>query len=360
MARQIRIVLATLVALVAIDALVALALPRAPGALRNFFEYGRSVPGKIAEWQVAGSGSGNLLGVAWRPDILAQSATDFAAEDPTAGPVIRSYGMSFTQQLLGAAQELRPGLLLDQHNGPAAPPNFAYAVMLDDRENRRAGDIVVIGILSSSLPALGSFSNRVWNFEQPAPFTYPVFRPAAAGGLERRDPVLTSLAELDDPAKATAFDAQMQAEDDLWSAAAFSLPALDTSPFARLLRRKLASGAINAREAQIISHPLDGAMPWAEVLQRMVRETARLAREDGQIPLVVLIQARGTDQPQLAAALRPTLEAEGIPYLATEDIADPRDASAFLPDGHFTPATNRKLAEKMLAMPELGPQSGLK
>ena len=41
--------------------------------------------------------------------------------------------------------------------------------------------IVVLGFLSSSLHAMASLSNRTWSFEQPAPFTYPVFLPEGAG-----------------------------------------------------------------------------------------------------------------------------------------------------------------------------------
>lgn len=353
MFRQIKIVLATLAALVVLDFAVALVLTRAPAGLSAFFEYGRSVPGKIAQWQDRPGQSGNLLKVAWRPELLAESTTSFAAEDPAAGPVFRNYGMSFTQQLLAAAQKARPELNVDGHAGPGASPNFVYSMFLDDRANRRPGDIVVFGILSKSVPALASFSNRVWAFEQPAPFTYPIFRPDAAGGLSRTDPEVVAFTDMTDPAKAAVFDAQMRTEDALWTPEAFALPALDVSPFARLLRRASAIGAIEAREAAITIHPEDGPMPWAEVLRRMVRDVARISREDGQIPLIVLIQARDADSPQLRAALVPTLEAEGIPYLATDDVADPQNSSAFLSDGHLTGAVNDELARRLLAMPEL-------
>lgn len=62
--------------------------------------------------------------------------------------------------------------------------------------NRRKDDVAVLGILSSSVPALAALSNRTWMFEQPAPFTYPVFRPDAQGGLKRIDPLVRSEADL--------------------------------------------------------------------------------------------------------------------------------------------------------------------
>lgn len=351
MFRQIKIVLATLAALVVLDVAVALVLTRAPAGLSAFFEYGRSVPGKIAQWQDRPGQSGNLLKVAWRPELLAESTTKFAAEDPAAGPVFRNYGMSFTQQLLAAAQKARPELKVDGHAGPAASPNFVYSIFLDDRANRRPGDVVVFGILSSSVPGLASFSNRVWSFEQPAPFTYPIFRPDAAGGLSRTDPEVVAFTDMTDPAKAAIFDAQMRTEDALWTPEAFALPALDVSPFARLLRRASAIGAIAAREATITTHPEDGPMPWAEVLRRMVRDVARISREDGQIPLIVLIQAHDPESVSLRQALVPMFEAEDIPYLATDEVADPQNSAAFVPDGHLTPAKNDELARRMLALP---------
>lgn len=353
MIRQIKVIAATLLALLALDGLVALVLTRAPVALTSFFDYGRSAPGKIAQWQASPGQSGNLLDVAWRPDILALSAQRFADEGAAAKPVLRSYGMSFTQQLVEAARRINPDLRTDGHAGPGASPNFVYSVFLDDRANRRPGDVVLFGILSSSVPALASFSNRTWVFEQPAPFTYPIFRPDAAGGLMRRDPAVVALADMADPVKSTAFDAQMRAEDSLWTPEAFALPWLDASPFARLLRRALASGAIADHEAAITAHPDDGPMPWAVVLRRMVHEVARIAHEDGQVPLIVLVQARDQSSAQLRAALVPFLEAEQIPYLATDKIADPRDSTAYMPDGHLTRAVNDALARRMLDLPEL-------
>nr|WP_321468183.1 hypothetical protein [uncultured Desulfobulbus sp.] len=356
MIKQIKVVLATIVALIAIDIFVLMILPYAPHKLVIFFEYGRSVPGKIAHWQKENPPlPGNLLHVAWRPESLARSAKEFLLEDPTGGPVIRNYGMSFTNQLLEAAKEFNPDLQVDGHTGPGAPPNFVYSQFLDDRQNRRSGDIVLVGILSSSVAGLASFSNRTWVFEQPAPFTYPIFRPNdSTNGLRRIDPVIQSLNDMSAPSKIMDFTRQMRSEDGLWTSLAFDLTSLDASPFFRLLRRAMAKSAIAEREDRITAHPMDGIMPWSQVLQRMVHEIQRICRSDGQIPLIVLIQAHDVRSAHLLPALKPILKAENIPYLATEEVANPQDASAYLGDGHFTHTVNKILAEKLLAIPELG------
>ena len=161
------------------------------GSLVQYFEYGRSVPGKLARWQDRPGTPGNLMDVAWRPEMIARSAVEFEAEASTAQPVIRGYGMSFVNNILQSAATQDPGLILDLHSGPAAPPNFTYALFEEDRDNRRAGDVAVLGILSSSVPAMGALSNSTWMFEQPAPFTYPVYYPKE-NGLRRVEPLVSS------------------------------------------------------------------------------------------------------------------------------------------------------------------------
>ena len=353
MARQIRVILATMAMLVLLDLAVATILRTvAPPGLVAFFDYGRSVPGKLARWQADPGAPGNLFGVSWRPDMLAASAAGFAAED--AAPVVRVYGMSFVDQILQAAQRQRPALRLDLHSGPQAPPNFTYAMALDDRPNRRAGDIVVLGILAEALPGLATLGNRSWAFEQPAPFTYPVFRPRpGAPGLRRIDPLVLSVRDQaaldDDPARAAAWRAQLRGEDAFFDPAAYAAPVLDASPLARLVRRSVAVGGYLRRRDAFLDHPETAAIDWPEVLRRMVTSFAGMVRADGQVPVVLLVEGRGR-RPVLAPLLRGTLEAAGIATLATDAVHDPGDAALFLPDGHYRPEVNDDFARALLSL----------
>lgn len=368
---QIRIVAATLAILIALDIAVAVVLASvAPQSLVRFFDYGRSVPGKLAQWQNDPGMPGNLQDLAWRDPLLERSAAAFAAETSSAespnagdpgteaagiGPVVRGYGMSFSNQILTAAAQAMPAFRLDLHAGPAAPANFSFATFLDDRPNRREGDVVVLGIVASNLTALGSFSNRTWSFEQPAPYTYPVFRPDPEGpGLLREDPLVTSHAaeRALAPEAAAAWRAQLR-RDALHTHAAFALPVLDHSPFARLVRRALAIGAIGAGESRIRANPETGELPYAVILRRIVTEFAEVARADGQIPVVLLAQTRNPQDPRLLALLGGTLAEQGIAYVATEDHHDPRDLSGFISDGHYRPELNDVFARAFLALPDL-------
>lgn len=319
------------------------------GSVVPYFEYGRSVPGKLARWEADPNMIPNLYDVSWSPDVLTESAAGFAAEDPGAGPVVRSYGMSFVNNILQAARDQDPGLIWDPHAGPGAPPNYTFALFEDDAANRRAGDIAVLGILSSSVPAMAALSNRTWAFEQPAPFTYPIFRPEG-DGLARIIPLVGSRAAqralARDPQARAAWAQQLQTQDAFYAPVIFGLTWADASPFARLVRRSLAKRHVTRVETDILT----GGYPYALVLERMVAAFARQARADGQHPVVLLVQTRGGGGPDLLATLKPVLTGQGIPYLATAEHLDLQDPSVFLPDGHYRPDLDRRLGAAFLEM----------
>lgn len=319
------------------------------GSLVQYFDYGRSVPGKLARWEETPGIRGDLYDVAWRPDLLAHSARVFAEQAPETGPVVRSYGMSFVDNILRQAKRLDPTLEIDAHSGPGAPPNFTYAMFLDDRPNRRPGDIVVLGLLSSAVPSMAALSNRTMIFEQPAPFTYPIFYPDGDTELRRIDPLIESVAQQRslrrDPDLAQAWARQLAEEDAFYSTAAFGAPWLDRSPLARLIRRSLAIGHIERTKQKIVA---GRSYPYEETLPRMIADFARIARADGQFPVVMLIQARTPQDARLLETAAPTLDRMTIPYLATVEHFDPRNIAGFRGDGHYIPEVDRAFARVFL------------
>lgn len=318
-------------------------------ALVRYFEYGRSVPGKLDRWIEKPQLRDNLFDVAWVPDTIETSRAAFATQDADAGPIIRGYGMSFMAQILAAAAEQDPNLQIDVHGGPAAPPNLSFELFMQDRTNRSPGDVVVLGVLSSSVPAMAAMSNRTWAFEQPAPFTYPIFLPVGAEGLSRADPLVRTAAQeralQNDPVAAAAWRAQLAAQDRLHTNAAFAAPFMDVSPFARLVRRSLATKSIAEREAALTLGQSE--FPYPEVLQRMLARFAQMAREDEQIPIVFLIQSRDPSNFDLQTLLGDVIDRLDIPVLATVDHISPRQPSAFAGDGHYTYASNVIFAESL-------------
>ena len=355
MKQTLKLLCLTVLFLALIDSAVALTLTWADrsgrlGSLIRYFDYGRSVPGKLAEWQAHPGVPGNLFEVAWRQKAVMLSHERFLAEPRDAGPVIRSYGMSFVNHILEDAVGLRPDLVWDSHAGPGAPPNYTYAMFQDDRANRRAGDIVVLGILSSSLPAMAAFSNRTWVFEQPAPFTYPVYQPEG-DGLARIEPLVESAAQeralATDPATRQAWIAQLSRHDAFYGFQTFGAPALDASPFMRLVRRSLATSHVRQTSAAVLAGE---GYPYAEVLKRIIHDFARTARADGQLPVVMLIQSRDPADANVLELVRADLSAENVPYLATAEHFDPEIRSGFIGDGHYRPEINHMFAQEFLAL----------
>lgn len=322
----------------------------APESLRRFFDYGTSVPGKIEQMKLQDTG---LLQSAWLDPLIKNSTERFRAEPVGGLPVMRVYGMSFADDIAKGAQTLRPDLVVDMHGGPNAPPNFAYEAFLRDRPNRRAGDYAVLGILSASVPAMNSYSNRTWAFEQPAPFTYPVFELAENEGLRARQPVITSLEQEfslpTQPELAAEWADQLQ-QDGLYSAAAFAWPSGDHSPFLRLARRALATRSIEAKKADIIADQDPDRYPYPEVLRRMLSEFSRMTHADGQIPIVLLIQSRDVGDPDLHELLAEGLDQADTPYLSTVTLIPVSDHNAFVADGHYTPDANQIFGEALLKL----------
>lgn len=340
----------TIALLILLDVVVAITLSFLDrtgrvGSLVQYFEYGRSVPGKLAKWEAEPNRRDNLYTFAWRPDIVARSAELFAAEPEGAEPVIRTYGMSFVNDILSETLAQRPDLTWDRHSGPQSPPNFTYALFEEDRANRRAGDIVVLGVLSSSLHGMAAHSNSTTAFEQPAPFTYPIYIPDDANGIQRVEPLVTSVEEqralASDPELASEWRAHLKQYDAFYGPENFGLPILDKSPFARLARRSIAISAIEKDRARVLD---EDPYPIYEVLKRMIRDFARTAREDGQTPVVMLVQSRDQRDADLLAITRDTLEADNIPYFATAEHYDPRNPAGFLADGHYADSVNRTFA----------------
>jgi hypothetical protein len=318
-------------------------------SLVRYFEYGRSVPGKLSQWETNPDMRGNLYDVAWRSDVVARSSEKFAQEDINVGPVVRSYGMSFINNILTQARRAQPALVTDLHSGPGAPPNFTYSVFVDDAQNRRPGDVVVFGILSSAIPAMAALSNRTWAFEQPAPFTYPVFLPDG-DGLRRIDPLINSAsaerALRSQPEAEENWQRQLSQEDFFFSSTSFGATWLDHSPFARLVRRSAAINHVEHMKTEILSH----SYPHDEVLRRMIASFAETARSEGQIPIIMLVQSRDRTDANVLEIAKPVLERDSIPYFATAEHFDPHDPSGFRGDGHYRPEIDRRFGVAFVAL----------
>ena len=355
MKRTLQLLIMTFAALVLLDVMVAFALKELKergrvASLTNYFDLGRSVPTKIAEWRDNPTMPGNMLGVAWLDDIAQTSAEKFANNGEEQAPTIRNYGMSFSERVGRRVIGQDPRFRLDLHGGPAASANHSYAIFDADHQNRRAGDVVLFGVLSSSVPYLTTMSNRTWSFEQPSPFTYPKYE-LVNGTLAPIKPQVASQEDQEGLASsnalAQAWRAQLRQEDFFYSDLTFAAPWLDYSPFAKLVRRALVLRVLEDKRARVLSGE---AYPIKAVLLEILKDVSEKAKADGQSPVIFLIQTGDRRDVNLRELLVQDLTDLGIPYVATEDFVDSSDPANFESDGHFSAEADEIFAAAVLSL----------
>jgi hypothetical protein len=328
-----------------------------PGALASYFEYGRSVEAKLRR-SVGADG-------AHASDLAVAGWLDGECGRPIRGErgrtTIAFYGMSFSNDVGAALAKLDATVHPVFFAGPAAPPNHslacfrrqqAHAAQTRDDES----SVQVMGILASSVQGLLSMTGATTGFEAPAPFTYPRYRIGANGDLDEHQPLVHTLHDwrriTGDPAAWRAFRQQLIANDAFFDPLTFDENVIDRSSLARVLRRgyaqqrtrKLADSVLGAqgyRENSEASH----------LLKAVVLDFAKRSRAQGKRPIVLLLQD-GSSADALHRLLAPLLSAQGVEYVSTHAVAPTSDRANFIPDGHFTPEANWRIAgelQKVLA-----------
>lgn len=318
--------------------------------LGRYFEYGRSIEGKLARAVAEPPKKGSLLSAGWiDPELL--KASSFVRKEGT-DLTLAVYGQSFSMHAAHAAVALDGKITLRGFAGPGAPPNHSYAAYKAGTPFRQA-DVVVFGILSASVPDMGSMSGLIWQFESPAPFTFPRYR-LAGSQLTEELPVIASEAQFRQAFGHTpqwrAFKNQLLRSDRGYDPFTFEETPADRSAIVRLLRR----GWVAHHESydRGVYDVREGFNPESEelkVLTAMLKDLQHRTREHGERLIVLLLHTRGQSD-HLARALEPVLKAEKIDYISTHTLFTANDPTNFLPDSHYVPAANEKLARALLDM----------
>jgi hypothetical protein len=344
--------------LVALDVAINLLFPyptdplnTSPGAMNLYFDYGRSIEGKVSRQMGASDDTtAPIARVGWLDAHLGEGE----AVRPVPGKplLVAIYGMSFAGNVGEALVKLDPGITLRVIAGPSAPPSFSFAAYEADRDRHQA-KVVILGILASSVKGMGAMTGMTWGAEVPAPYTFPKYR-LEKGQLKAIQPEVRSLAEcraaLSQPQQRDAFVDQLRAQDQFFDSFVFEKNLLDASAIVRMIRRAWAKSHQDNVTSQI--HTSTGFNPdWDQtpVLKRMVEEFAATAKRDDRLPIVLLFNDQGYDD-HLYQLLKPTLEQNKIPFVSSHDLAPATDRSNFVADGHFTPAVDQRLAERVLAV----------
>ena len=317
-----------------------------PNALQVYFDYGRSVEGKIRRMvppppeqaeRVANAGFIN-----WE---LEQTKS----VDPATEIRVTAYGQSFTRHI-GRILRKAPDVSIRVVAGPGAPLNHSFTCYAEDPRATEA-NVAMLGILASSLPTMHSMTDMTRSFERPWPYCYPRYF-LEGGELRTHELGIRSLGAfqeaLHDTERWTAIKRELADDDAYFSTALFGLQALDRSTVCRLIRRGLGQGrSRRVRQGYLDENGYRDDKGLVSEARAIVREFGRLARERQQLPVALLFNNRGYAD-YLVKALGPTLEREGIPYCSTHEVASASDASLFRPDGHFIPEIDEKFAAVVL------------
>jgi hypothetical protein len=309
-----------------------------PSTLQKYFDYGRSVEGKIR--RMIGESKNTTAVVAYAGWLESDESDALLPRQASSADhwLIAAYGQSFTFRLCEELKKLDPRFELRLvKGGPGAPLSHSYAAYLTDA-NLQQANVVVIGILASSLPRNISPTTMTAWFEAPVPFTYPRYF-LNKGKLDAIDPFIHTMAEmrtaLREPARWDAYVDFLRKNDPAFDSWVLESDVFDHSSLARLIRRSY--GQKHLHDVNSRYWGADGFTNADGLLDTSIAIMADFAskvRARGQLPYIILFQDRGYKD-HLVKAFGASLDRLGIPYFSTHLIAPSTDARNFIPDGHF-------------------------
>jgi hypothetical protein len=252
-------------------------------------------------------------------------------------------------------KKLDPAVSVEEYTGPGAPVNHSYACFV--RENSFGGDrhdVQIIGITASSLPRMETIWGVTTSFEYLQPFTFPRYRLGPDGNLIAHEPSVRSPDDLrrilSDREKWDNWLAELRANDYFYVPALTAEDPADRSVIARMIRRGFGQYLSRRRQAKLRGN--DGkfdAPDIVNVLPKLIGSFAKLAREAGKRPIVVLFEEYGYDG-VLMPLLSATLVHDRIEYVYSGNIAPANDLRNYASDGHFSPEANARIATALLKL----------
>jgi len=344
----------TLLALIVLDLACGILFPmpadprQAPGTLAQYFNYGLSIEGKLGQMlQPTDARSSPIVHAGW-----IETECQPTAQSLTPGQTgISIYGMSFSGNVAAQLRAIDPALSIESYGGPGAGPNHSYACFKQvSASGKDPNQIQIIGILASSVRRMLTLGGLTTSFEGPQPFTYPRYH-LKDGRPVTTIPVVRSSADLRDPDKLAAYFAQLARHDAYYDPFLVRGNVTDHSIIFRLIRRAYAQAHYRRVDAELVNDGNDFVdnPQIGPVLHAMLRDFSETARSQGKMPMVILFQDRNFGTDSLYRLLKPALDQDGIAFVRSDLIAPATDPRNFIPDGHFTPAMDRKIAQAVHA-----------
>lgn len=321
-----------------------------PSAIRQFFEYGRSVEGKLIRMtRKTNDESAPIISVGWLDSSINYEISKDGNKKNK--PIVTVYGMSHAGHLAEDMAKIDNSFTVRSVGAPGAIPTWSYSAYLFD-STKTHSDVVILGIMTNGVPYLGSTSGATNHFDRVYPYTYPRFF-LSGDSLRYVLPPFVSFKEyLDyfyDSDKWANYLKWMQKYDKYYDPWLFRKTFLDNSSLFRLLRRAYAYSTRRKKEAVVYNDTKGFNIDSDEVkiLQSIIVEFSSNARRNKSIPIIYIVNNVFTGN-RLYEILAPTLSSHNILFLSTHNICPPNDPRCYLPDSHFIPAKNLELAIEMM------------
>jgi len=315
-----------------------------PNAFQEYFEYGRSVEGKIKrklpsiERQDATQAKGGWLDTNRLKCIPIEGADS--------GKLITIYGMSHANAFAQAMIKIASYRIRNITTG-GAPPNWSYAAFQMDHKLVHS-DVAVLSVMTIGVADMLGTSGMTAFFEHPYTYTFPHYEISDNGLTMEMPPFYTRdgfISCFRDPVKLKRYTQWLSQNDAFYSEFLFKQGLTDYSVIVRALKRVYFTTFVYSKTEKIytIEKGFNESCNEVNVLKRIIHEFAQTARTNNIVPFIYIVnnQLCNDDMYQL---LKPQLEADKTPFLSTHIICPPSNPAVYGSDGHFTIEKDHELA----------------
>ncbi len=321
-----------------------------PNKLQQYFEYGRSVEGKLRYMVREDDEETAFIAQAgWITDEVA----DVEPYANNGGLRVAVYGQSMSNRIGQQMQAIDNCLDLRLQGGPAAPISHSYELYRQDERGRQNADVAILSVVASGIRMIPTMTSMGWAFESPMPYTYPRWT-LNNGKLEAIQPIINSLPELraamQDEALWQQFVDQLVTHDESFSPVLFNRNFSDKSAFLRLLKRGYGQRHQDQFDSRYVTvEGFTGEDNIVEIANGILTRFAEEARQAGELPVVLLLHDRWMND-FLYDAVHETLTSHDIPFFSSHQLAPANDPQTYVADGHFQHEYDVLFAQEILEL----------
>lgn len=209
-----------------------------PSFLQGYFEYGRSVEGKLAVMTRHNEDeSAPRVTGGWLKSDRNNSLPSKASKPDEV--LVALYGMSHTKELWTDISKTDKRYLIRGFMAAGATPNWSYAAYEFDRGRHKA-DVAILGIMTEGVSLVTSTTGMTAYFDISYPYTFPRYTVQEGKPLASYPPFLDAKGYIEDfydQSKWSQYRAWLSKNDKLYDPILFKRSVFDHSAFIRLLRR---------------------------------------------------------------------------------------------------------------------------